>query len=73
LLTPIISRFGATWRLQFPVIPNRRYQVEASTALSGWANLGASFTVPTANPTYLWTDPAPTSPKRIYRVRISLP
>ncbi len=73
LLTPILSPFGATWRLQFPVIPNRRYQIEASSAVSGWSNLGSSFTVTMENPAYLWTDPAPTTPRRIYRVRISLP
>ena len=73
LLRPIISPFGATWRLQFPVIPNRRYQIETSPNLTTWGNTGASFTVPTANPIHLWTDPAPTAAPRYYRVRISLP
>ena len=73
LLRPIISPNGATWRLQFPVIPNRRYQIETSANLTTWGNTGASFTVPTANPMYLWPDPAPTSAPRFYRVRISLP
>ena len=73
LLQPIISPSGATWRLQFPVIPNRRYQIETSANLTTWGNTGASFTVTTANPTYLWLDPAPTAGPRFYRVRISLP
>jgi glycosidase len=73
LLQPIISRNGATWRLQFPVIPNRRYQIESSANLSTWGDAGASFTVPTANPVYLWNDPSPTGAPRFYRVRISLP
>ena len=73
LLTPIVSPFGATKRLQFPVIPNRRYQVETTTTLGSWANAGASFTVTTANPTFLWTDPSGAVPNRFYRVRISLP
>ena len=73
LLTPIISPFGATKRLQFPVITNRRYQVETTIDFVSWGNIGPSFTVPTANPTYLWTDPSGAVPNRFYRVRISLP
>ena len=73
LLRPILSPQGATWRLQFPVIPNRRYQIETSANLTTWGNTGASFTVTTANPTYLWLDPTPTAGPRYYRVRISLP
>ena len=33
LLRPIISPSGQTWRLQFPVILNRRYQIETSANL----------------------------------------
>ena len=73
LLRPILSPVGATWRLQFPVIPSRRYQVESSTDLVTWGNSGSSFTVPAANATYLWTAPSPAGAQRFYRVRISLP
>ncbi len=73
LLTPVISPSAGTWRLQFPVIPNRIYQVESSADLVTWSNAGASFTMPAANPMYQWLDPAPTFTRRIYRVRISLP
>jgi glycosidase len=73
LLTPVISPLGNSWRLQFPVIPNRVYQVEVSDGLDAWDELGASFTVPSANPMHLWTDPAPVAGKRFYRVRIDLP
>jgi glycosidase len=73
LLTPVISPSGNTWRLQFPVIPNRVYQVEESDGLDDWQELGASFSVPSANPMHLWTDPAPVTGKRFYRVRIDLP
>ncbi len=73
-VTPLISKNGATWRLQLRTIPNRRYQIEKSAdLLSGWSNAGASFTVPTANPAYQWNDPAPDPTKRFYRARISLP
>ena len=72
-VTPLISRNGATWKLQLRTIPNRRYQIEKSGDLVGWSNSGASFTVPTANAAYLWTDPVPDPTKRFYRARISLP
>ena len=73
VLQPILSPNGATWRLQFPVILNRRYQIETSANLGTWGNTGTSFTVTTANPTYFWFDPTPTAAPRYYRVRISLP
>ncbi len=73
LLRPIIAPSAGTWRLQFPVIPNRRYQIETSANFTTWGNTGASFTVPTANPAYFWPDPAPTAAPRYYRIRISLP
>lgn len=73
LLTPVVSPDNGTWRLQFPVIPNRRYQVEACDDLAGWEPLGSSFTVGTANPLYQWHDPEPVAGKRFYRVSIELP
>ncbi|HZJ16482.1 MAG TPA: thrombospondin type 3 repeat-containing protein, partial [Chthoniobacteraceae bacterium] len=73
LLIPKISQSGATWRLDFPVIPNRRYQVEKSTNFGSWTNAGSSFIVPTANPSYQWLDPAPSGSQKYYRLRISLP
>jgi glycosidase len=72
-LVPIIAPSGNSWRLQFRVIPNRRYQVQTSPDLTTWSNAGASFTVTTANPAYQWTDPAPVPGKRFYRVEVSLP
>ncbi|WP_193213759.1 alpha-amylase family glycosyl hydrolase [Luteolibacter marinus] len=73
LLTPVISPDGGTWRLQFPVIPNRIYQVEACDDLGSWEDLGASFSVTEANPMHFWTDPAPVAGPRFYRVSILLP
>ncbi|MEO7319789.1 MAG: thrombospondin type 3 repeat-containing protein, partial [Chthoniobacteraceae bacterium] len=72
-VTPIISRNGVAWRLQLRTIPNRRYQIETSADLGAWSPAGASFTVPSANAAYLWTDPAPDPAKRFYRARLSLP
>ena len=71
-VTPLIARNGGTWRLQLRTIPNRRYQIEKSADLGTWSPTGASFTVPSANAAYLWTDPAPDPAKRFYRARISL-
>ena len=72
-VTPLISKSGATWRLQLRTIPNRVYQIEKSADLAAWTNAGASFTVPAANAAYPWTDPSPDPAKRFYRARISLP
>ena len=73
LIRPIVSIVGGSRRLQFPVIPNRVYQVEATTNFVAWSSAGNSFTVTTANPAYLWIDPLGATPQRLYRVRISLP
>jgi hypothetical protein len=72
-ITPIVSRNGTTTLLTFPVIPNRRYQVQGSVDLADWGNIGSSFTVPAANPAYQWIDPLPVAPLRIFRIRLSLP
>ncbi|MEO5916923.1 MAG: hypothetical protein ABIS50_22030 [Luteolibacter sp.] len=73
LLQPIISPIGGSWRLQFPVIPNRVYQIETSSNLTTWSNTGSNFSVASENPTYLWLDPTPTVAPRFYRVKLSLP
>jgi glycosidase len=72
-ITPKVSRIGTTAMLTFPVIPNRRYQVQTSSDLATWSNAGASFTVPSANAAYQWTDPSPISGGRFYRLQLSLP
>lgn len=72
-LTSLLSPSGATWKLQFPTIPNRVYQVEQSSNLAIWTALGPSFSVTTPNPAYQWLDPAPVNGKRSYRVRLRLP
>ncbi|MGH8046964.1 MAG: hypothetical protein ACREKL_06935, partial [Chthoniobacterales bacterium] len=72
-ITPRIDRVGGFTRLQFPAMPNRHYQIQTSTDLATWTNLGASFTVATANPAYLWTEPSATSTSHFYRVTISVP
>ena len=72
-ITPMVSRNGSTTVLTFPVIANRRYQIQTSPDLTTWADTGASFTVPGVNPAYQWTDPSPVAGQRFYRVEISLP
>lgn len=73
LLTPDITPSGNTWRLQFPVIPNRRYQIETCGEFSDLQATGTHFTVQTADAGFQWIDPAPTTASRFYRVSISLP
>ena len=72
-LTPIVSRSGNTYRLEFRVIPNRRFQVQRSGNLSTWEDVGASISVTSANLNYGWLDPAPSPVPRFYRVKVSLP
>lgn len=67
-----ISREGNVTKLRFPVIPSRRYQIEASADLATWLDIGNSFTAPAADPTYLWTESVSTTGLLFYRVRISL-
>lgn len=72
-LTPLLTATANSWRLQFPVIANRRYQIQTSPDLATWSDAGASFTVPAPNPAFQWTDPSAVQTQRFYRVRISLP
>jgi hypothetical protein len=72
MITPMVSRNGTMAVLTFPVIPNRRYQVQSSSDLVTWTNAGASFTVPSANPAYQWSDPSPITGQRFYRIELRL-
>jgi hypothetical protein len=72
VLYPRIARSGGSWRLTFPVLPNRRYQVQTSANLLTWENAGSSFTVPAANFAHEWLDPSPAAAQRFYRVRLQL-
>jgi glycosidase len=72
VITPMVSRNGNNAVLTFPVIPNRRYQVQTSPDVATWTNSGTSFTVPAANPAYQWTDPSAIAGQRFYRIQLSL-
>ncbi len=72
-ITPRIVRIGGVTQLRFPVIPNRHYQVEFSTDLVTWMPASTSFTVPTADTDYLWTEPTAIGTPRLYRVAIVVP
>jgi hypothetical protein len=73
ILVPQVERTGGQLKLTFGVIKNRRYQVQTSSDLRNWIDAGSSFTVPSSNPAYAWTDPALAGEIRFYRVRVSLP
>ena len=63
-----------TWRLTWPATSARRYQVQTSTTTTtGWTNYSALITPAADNSSYEWTTPAPTDPRRFFRVLGRLP
>lgn len=62
-----------TWKLAWPAVAARRYQVQTSTTTSGWSNYGTLIAPAADNPNYEWTTPATTSPRRFFRVLGRLP
>ncbi len=64
---------GASWKLVFPALKSRRYQVQRSTNLSDWLNQGAELAPAADNPAYEWTDPAPLPGRSFYRVSARVP
>ena len=67
-----MSKIAGGFRLSFPTLPNRRYQVQASTTLSGWADFGAPLTTTSANaPGTFQMDDAAFMSKRFYRMVVT--
>jgi len=67
-----IAKVPGAYRLTFPTLPNRKYQLQASTALSGWAPLGSPLvTAPDASPGTFQMDDADGLGKRFYRMVIT--
>ncbi len=62
-----------TWNLTWPVSAARRYQVQSSTATSGWSDYGTLITPASDNPAYQWTTPVLADPRRFFRVLGRLP
>lgn len=67
-----ISKIVGGFRLSFPTLPSRKYQLQVSTTLSGWTNSGAPhITAPNAAPDTLEIDDTSGLPKRFYRMLIN--
>jgi glycosidase len=74
---PVIRiAFGAapgSWKLIFPVLKSRRYQVQSSADMTSWANAGSEIAPAADTAAYEWTDPAPVSGRRYYRLAARVP
>jgi hypothetical protein len=67
-----IASVEGGFRLSFPTLPDRRYQVQASTTLGGWESFGApQITAPTDPPGTFQIDDSSGLPKRFYRMLIT--
>lgn len=67
-----IAKVPGGHRLTFPTLPGRRYQLHASTTLSGWVPFGAAQTTAAdALPGTLQIDDTDGLPKRFYRMVIT--
>jgi hypothetical protein len=64
---------GASWKLVFPVLKSRRYQVQRSSNLTAWSNQGGEISPAADNGAYEWTDPAPLTGRSYYRVSARVP
>ncbi|MBC8127012.1 MAG: hypothetical protein H8M99_07700 [Gloeobacteraceae cyanobacterium ES-bin-144] len=69
-----IATIAGGYRLTFPTLPNRKYQLQASTALQGWLPLGEPLiTAPNAPPGTFQLDDTDGLSKRFYRMFITTP
>ena len=67
-----ISKINVGYRLEFPTIPNRGYQLQSSTGLTNWQPLGAPFITTGANsPGTFRYDDTDALPKRFYRMVVT--
>lgn len=67
-----IDRIAGGFRLTFPTLPDRSYQLQVSETLDGWTNLGAPHvTAPTDPPDTLEVDDVSALPRRFYRMVIT--
>ena len=67
-----VSKVTGGFRLTFPTLPNRKYQLRASTTLQDWLPLGAPFaTAPNDLPGTFQFDDTAGLPKRFYQMVIT--
>ena len=62
-----------TVKLTFPVQKSRRYRMQRSSGLAGWANAGAEITPASDHASYEWTDAALLPGRSFYRVSARVP
>jgi len=66
-----ISKITNGVRLTFPTLPDRLYQLQSSTTLSGWSNSGSPVsTAEDVGPDVIEIDDTSGSPRRFYRMLI---
>ncbi|WP_035608609.1 alpha-amylase family glycosyl hydrolase [Haloferula sp. BvORR071] len=68
---PVISTISGGYRLNFPTLPDRIYQLQVSTNLVGWSNSGTPLNTADADgPGTFQVDDTSGGPMRFYRVLI---
>ncbi len=67
-----IEKISSGFRLTFPTLPNRQYQLQTSTTLGDWHTFGSPLiTAATAQPATFQMDDTTVQPKRFYRMLIT--
>ncbi len=67
-----IAKISGGIRLTFPTLPDRKYQIQSSIILNGWAPFGDPLiTAPNALPGTFQLDDTANLPKRFYRMVIT--
>ncbi len=67
-----MAKIAGGFRLSFPTLPDRRYQVQSSTTLGAWSDFGTPLITSTANaPGLFQLDDTAALPKRFYRMLIT--
>ncbi len=69
----VAERDGAGYKITFPAIAGRKYQLQGSTDLADWSDIGPAVTTTEADADFALTDPSPEAPQTYYRVKIALP
>ena len=70
---------AAPWTIHFSSSSNRQYTLSSATNLIGqgpgtvWTEVTGQVNVPGSGNSQTLTDPNPTSPQKLYRVRVRVP
>jgi hypothetical protein len=67
-----MAKIAGGFRFTFPTLPGRKYQVQTSTALTGWESFGTPLvTTPVAAPGTFQIDDTAGLPRRFYRMVVA--